>query len=39
MPHNASTNKHVGHQVRKKDQKADERNAISDAIVAVCLGT
>jgi hypothetical protein len=38
MPHNASTNKHVGHQVREKDQKADKRNAISDAIVAMCLG-
>jgi hypothetical protein len=39
VPHNASTNKHVGHQVREKDQKADESNAISDAIVAMRLGT
>jgi hypothetical protein len=38
MPHNASTNKHVGHQVREKDQKANKCNAISDAIVAMRLG-
>jgi hypothetical protein len=39
MPHNASDDEHVCDQVRKKDQKANKCNAISDAVVAVRLGT